>query len=125
MASEVDTKSVVSTGEWFIYLCVLTIPVINLVVILWDAFGPKRNENKRNFCRATLILIVLTTIIMVICSVLLMALFESIFGSLKEMFNNTDLGGLGSFGQLFQEVQPGQSPEIDQLLKQYNDAMGQ
>ena len=125
MASEVNTKSVVSTGEWFIYLCVLAIPVVNVVVVLWDAFGPKCNENKRNFCRAMILVVIITTISMILLGITMMAFIESIFETLKGMFNNMDLGGLGNFGQLFQEVQPGQSPEIDQLLKQYNEAMGQ
>jgi len=45
-----------STGEWLVTLLVLALPVIGLVMHFVWAFGAG-NIGRRNFCRATLIMI--------------------------------------------------------------------
>lgn len=50
-------SSVMSVGDWLITLVILTvIPIVNIVMAFVWAFSSGTNENKRNFCRAILIL---------------------------------------------------------------------
>ncbi len=43
-----------STGEWFLTLLVLAIPLLNLIMYIVWAFGAG-NRNRVNFCRATIL----------------------------------------------------------------------
>lgn len=49
----------VSVKDWFLTLFVFSIPIVNLILCLYWAFGPPDvNLNRRNFCRAALIWVV-------------------------------------------------------------------
>lgn len=45
-----------SVGEWLITLIVLAIPFINIIMLFVWSFSDSTNLNKKNFCRASLIL---------------------------------------------------------------------
>ena len=47
-------KPVMTMGEWLITLIVLAIPCVNVIMYFVWAFG-NGNENRKNFCRAGLI----------------------------------------------------------------------
>lgn len=47
--------AVVTTGGWFLFMILLAIPVVNIIVILVEAFGSGSNRNKQGYCRALLI----------------------------------------------------------------------
>ena len=47
-------KAVMNMGEWLITLIVLAIPCVNVIMYFVWAFG-NGNENRKNFCRAGLI----------------------------------------------------------------------
>ena len=49
-------KAVMTMGEWLITLIVLAIPCVNVIMYFVWAFG-NGNENRKNFCRAGLIVI--------------------------------------------------------------------
>ncbi len=51
--------SVIPVGEWLLTLIVLTIPILNIVLYIYWAFISKGNQNRINFCRASLILALL------------------------------------------------------------------
>ena len=59
-------KAVMTMGEWLITLIVLATPCVNVIMYFVWAFG-NGNENRKNFCRAGLIVmavgIVLTLIL--------------------------------------------------------------
>lgn len=61
-----SNKAVMTMGEWLITLIVLAIPCVNVIMYFVWAFG-NGNENRKNFCRAGLIVmavgIVLTLIL--------------------------------------------------------------
>ena len=76
MANNTDTQKVVTTWEWLVYFLILAIPVLNIIIVLLDAFGTNRNENKRNFCRAIVITVVLSIVGVVVCAVLFFAMLE-------------------------------------------------
>jgi hypothetical protein len=54
MASNETPEKPLSTGEWFVTLLVLALPLIGLIMHFVWAFGDG-NVGRRNFCRAALL----------------------------------------------------------------------
>lgn len=67
-------KSVMTMGEWLITLLIMLVPCVNIIMMLVWAFG-NGNENRKNFCRASLIMQVILSVL----GFILYALFASIF----------------------------------------------
>lgn len=67
-------KSVMTLGEWILTLIVMMIPCVNLIMMLIWAFG-NGNENRKNYCRANLIVTAVSTVLIVI-------LYATIFAGL-------------------------------------------
>jgi ABC-type Fe3+ transport system permease subunit len=44
-----------STGEWFVTLLILALPIVGLVMYFVWGFSTTGNVSRRNFCRAALI----------------------------------------------------------------------
>ncbi len=63
-----DQDTVVGTGTWVLISFVLAIPIVNLIVMLFLAFGSD-NQNLRNYGKAGLIMIA----VVVVFSLLLVA----------------------------------------------------
>ena len=55
-----------TTGEWFVTLLVLALPLVGLVMHFVWAFG-SGNVGRRNFCRATLLWIAVILSLGVLC----------------------------------------------------------
>lgn len=72
-------KSVMSLGEWLITLIVMIIPCVNIVMMLVWAFG-SGNENRKNFCRASLIMTAIQTVLAIICYAVFAASFLASMG---------------------------------------------
>lgn len=53
--NQYNTDEVVSIGSWIGISILLAIPIVNIIVVLYLAFG-SNNENLRNFGKAALIL---------------------------------------------------------------------
>ena len=51
--------SPMSVKDWFITIFVLAIPLVGIVMYLVWAFGSTGNLNRRNFCRASLLWVVI------------------------------------------------------------------
>ena len=45
-----------SVKDWVITLIILALPLINIVMLLVWAFGGTGNINRRNYCRASLLI---------------------------------------------------------------------
>ena len=63
---QANQNQVISVGEWFLILLVITIPLVNLIVLIIWAFGGSSNLNKVNFAKANLIWL---AILIVLCTV--------------------------------------------------------
>ena len=50
-----STTQVLSVKDWFVTILVLALPLVNIVMYFYWAFADGVNENKRNFCRASLL----------------------------------------------------------------------
>ena len=62
--------SPMSVKDWFLTLLILAIPLVNLVMYLAWAFGSYGNLNRRNFCRAGLLMFAVAIGIFVILTFL-------------------------------------------------------
>lgn len=60
--NDYNTDEVVSIGSWIGITILLAIPLVNIIVILYLAFGSS-NDNLRNFGKASLILMIIGIII--------------------------------------------------------------
>lgn len=58
-------KDVMGMGEWLITLIVLAIPCVNIIMYFVWAFG-NGNENRKNFCRAGLIMMAVGIILTIL-----------------------------------------------------------
>jgi glucan phosphoethanolaminetransferase (alkaline phosphatase superfamily) len=67
-------KSVMTMGDWLITLLIMLVPCVNIIMMLVWAFG-NGNENRKNFCRASLIMQVILSVL----GFILYAIFASIF----------------------------------------------
>ena len=61
-----------TTKDWLITLILLSIPLVNIVLFIIWAFSNTGNLNRRNYCRAGLILLAVFLAIYVIVVILIM-----------------------------------------------------
>ena len=62
-------NAVISTVEWFGTLIVLIVPILGIVLYFIWAFGSGGNPNRRNYCRAALIMMAISLVLGIIFSV--------------------------------------------------------
>lgn len=79
----------VKTLEWLWSLILTVIPVVNLVVLLIWSFGGGISISKRNWARAKLILVVVSTVISIIVAIALVGIVT---------YNLSGYGGFGYGG---------------------------
>jgi hypothetical protein len=74
-----------SVGEYILTFIVMGIPIVGFIMTLVWAFGSNANINKRNYCRAYLILalivIVLYILLMIVFGAFLLPIFKDAFSS--------------------------------------------
>jgi len=57
--TERDNAQPMTIGDWFITLLVLAIPVVNIIMYLVWACGSSGNVNRKNFCTASILWVVI------------------------------------------------------------------
>ena len=70
------------TSEFFWMILVLAIPLVGFICSLVWAFGSNVNENRKNFCRAQLIWVLVGIVLSILYAVLIASL--GLMGSLLE-----------------------------------------
>ena len=68
---------VISTGEWILYVFLLSIPLVNLILLFVWAFGNPSNQTKANFGKAGLIWIVILIVIYIIIGLIFGAFYPN------------------------------------------------
>lgn len=63
-----DYDDVMSVKDWFTTELILAIPIVNIVMLFVWGFGGNVNENKKNYCRASLIIGVIALVLYIIIS---------------------------------------------------------
>jgi uncharacterized membrane protein YidH (DUF202 family) len=56
-------NQVISVKEWILTMIILAIPLLNLIMLFIWSFSQSVNINKRNYSRATLILMAIALVI--------------------------------------------------------------
>ena len=56
-------------GEWIVTLIIMAIPCVNIIMCFVWGFGSTGNLNRRNFCRAYLIMIAVVFVLYLILAV--------------------------------------------------------
>jgi Na+/H+-dicarboxylate symporter len=69
-----------TVGDWMITLLVLSLPLVNIVMLLVWAFSSGGNANRRNYCRATLLWFVIVATLSIIAFVVLAAMGWAVQG---------------------------------------------
>ncbi len=69
---------IISVGEWFLILLVVTIPLVNLIVLIIWALGGSSNLNKVNFAKANLIWLAILIILGIFFFSSLIAIFMAL-----------------------------------------------
>ena len=72
MNTEVRTRPM-TVGDWFVTILILAIPLVNIIMYLYWAFSSTGNINRKNFCIASLIWVLIAialTLILVFFGVL-------------------------------------------------------
>jgi amino acid transporter len=82
MENTQDTR-VMTTKEWLVTLILLAIPFVNIILFFVWAFSASGNLNRRNYCRAGLILLAVFFVIWLISFILVMT-FGGGMDALKE-----------------------------------------
>ena len=78
--SQAGQNAVISTVEWFGTLIVLIVPIVGIVIYFIWAFGSGGNPNRRNYCRAALILMAISLALGIIFSVVLRSFIGMLTG---------------------------------------------
>jgi len=74
-----------STNRWLVVLLILTIPLVNIALIIYWAFIQKISHTRRNFARATILWGIMIALIIVLVLIIFQPNFEHIFSVLKEL----------------------------------------
>jgi len=61
----------IGTWGWFGIFLLLSIPLVNLIFLICWSFGGAKKQVKQSFARATLIYMLLTAILSVVCAILM------------------------------------------------------
>lgn len=67
------SDDVMSVGDYVITMLIMALPLVGFIMTLVWAFGSSVNANKKNFCRATLIWMIIGIAISVIMIIVLVA----------------------------------------------------
>jgi hypothetical protein len=58
-----SSAPVMSLGDWIITFIVLLIPLVNIIMVFVWGFSKTTNPNKANFCKAYLILMLISVVL--------------------------------------------------------------
>ena len=76
---------VMGTGGWFGVIILSAIPIVGLILYLVWAFGTGGNLNRRNYCRASLLMWAIILVLSIITIVMTVVAFGSLAGGLGDL----------------------------------------
>jgi len=59
-------NSVMSVGQWVVTYLIMVIPCVGLIMTLVWAFSDSGNRNRRNYCRAYLIIVAIIVVLVIL-----------------------------------------------------------
>ena len=66
---QITDMTPMTMGEWIVTLIIMAIPCVNIIMCFVWGFGSTGNLNRRNFCRAYLIMIAVVFVLYLILAV--------------------------------------------------------
>lgn len=69
-----DLEKPMSIGDWIIFYLVMCVPVVNIVMLFVWAFGGG-NRSRANYCKASLIIAVVATVLSILVAIIVPILF--------------------------------------------------
>jgi hypothetical protein len=78
VVTDAATDEVISTLGWFGTLIVLVVPIVGIVIYFVWAFGTVGNLNRRNYCRASLIMLAIAIGLSILTAVVFFVFFAGI-----------------------------------------------
>jgi uncharacterized membrane protein YvbJ len=70
-----------SVGQFIGMFLLLCIPIVNIILLFIWAFGSSTNLNKKNYARATLILMAISVVLWILAGGVIMGIFRGMMGS--------------------------------------------
>ena len=92
IAPDATTDEVITTLGWIGTILVLVVPIVGLVLYFVWAFGTRGNLNRRNYCRAALIMMAISLVLGIISIVYIALNIESITEGITESIIERILG---------------------------------
>ena len=78
-----QNNSVVSIGDWFVTLLILSIPVVGFIMLFVWGFGGSTKPSKANYCKLMLILGLISVIVAVILFISGASIFSTLWNNLN------------------------------------------
>ena len=78
-----QNSGVVSIGDWFVTLLILSIPVVGFIMLFVWGFGGSTNPSKANYCKLMLILGLISIIVAVILFISGNSIFSTLWNNLN------------------------------------------
>lgn len=79
--------SVMTTGNWFITILIMAIPLVGLIMMFVWAFGSEGNVNRRNFAKAALIWALVGIVLSIVFMIIISAIGASLFTQWGNQFD--------------------------------------
>jgi hypothetical protein len=77
----------VSVLDWILTIFILSIPLINLIMLIVWAFDSGTNPSKSNFAKASLIWMVISIVLSLLFFAMLFPVFSNIISEFGQSFN--------------------------------------
>lgn len=83
----VHTEPPMTIGEWLLLMLIMVIPCVNIIMLfVWAFSGDPNKVTRANYCKATLIWMLIGVVLGAILSASLGAVFASLLGEFAEEF---------------------------------------
>lgn len=77
-----------SVGQYILTFILLGIPLVNIILLLVWSFGSDVNVNKKNFCRAVLIMGIVATILSIVLGSVIVGLVNELLPQITSSFDS-------------------------------------
>lgn len=74
-SAQAYSPSIMSVGSYLVTFLIVCIPIVGFIMLLVWSFGSSTNQNKKNFARALLVIMVITAVLYFVLGGMIMAMF--------------------------------------------------
>lgn len=70
LQTDQEDRHVMTVGDWFVTVLLLSIPFVNIIMLIVWAFSSDTNPNRRNYSRAIMLWLLLVAIFVVLAFII-------------------------------------------------------